>query len=313
MDLNQSIDEVLGMLRSIVREDTRVKVEKRVKKSWIENDPNQIQHILLNLVANARDAMPQGGQILLVTDSISITKQDHQHTLKLPEGDYITLSVIDQGLGMPDPIVRKATEPFFTTKAEEGRGAGLGLTSVRAIVEQSSGAMEIQSKPNRGTTVCIFLPELRQKPENTQSSPEPHSSNSLDGLRVLVAESDAQLRRLIRRQLEKWGHVVLTASDQPAAETISETTPLDVLITDSQLPSCNGRTLARTLRARHPSLRTILMSRYAPNRAAAEGVSQGVEAILPKPFTMLDLRRSLEGLVSSAPPDPIKSGTPESK
>ena len=313
MDVNQSIDGALGMLKSIVRQDTQLKVEKRVKSGWVENDPNQIQHILLNLVANARDAMPHGGQILLVTDSISITEQDHRLSVTLPLGNYVTISIIDQGLGMPEPIVRKATEPFFTTKREDGRGTGLGLTSVRAVVEQSGGAIEIQSKLGRGTTVCVFLPEFNKDPETADTPADPNLSSPVAGLRVLVAESDSQLRRLIRRQLEKWGHVVLTASDQPAAVTIAETTPPDVLIADSQLPSSDGRTLARTLRARYPNLKTILMSRYAPNGAAAQEVENEIEAILPKPFTMLDLRRGLEGLISPSNPSPSQPHTPDLK
>ncbi|MDG2049927.1 MAG: ATP-binding protein [Myxococcota bacterium] len=292
IDLNQCLDEALGMLKSIVREDTQVEVEKRATSAWVENDPNQIQHILLNLVANARDAMPHGGRILLVTESLSIPEDNHRQSPSLPEGDYVAISIIDRGLGMPEPVIRKATEPFFTTKGD-GRGTGLGLTSVRAIVEQSGGAMEIQSKLNRGTTVCIFLPEFHPISAKTDNHADKVPSRSSGGLRVLVAESDSQLRRLIRRQLEKWGHIVLTASDQPAAETIAETTPLDVLIADSRLPSAEGTALAYSLRARYPQLKIILMSRYAPDQPGAEEAVNADAVLLPKPFTMVDLKRSL--------------------
>ncbi|MCH2185185.1 ATP-binding protein, partial [Myxococcota bacterium] len=309
IDINQIVDDALGMLRSIIREDTRLEVEKRAENAWIENDPNQIQHVLLNLVANARDAMPHGGRILLVTETISINEQDHEQNTALPMGEYVSISIIDQGQGMADSVIRKAAEPFFTTKEGDGRGTGLGLTSVRAIVEQSGGAMEIHSKLNRGTTVCLFFPQIEL--ESTKND-TPHISKiarTPAGLRVLVTDSDSQLRRVMRRNLEKWGHIVLTASDRPAAETIAETTPPDVLITDAQLASSQGRSLAQALRVYNPNLRTILMSRYAPSRTGNQQPSITDEILLPKPFTMLDLKRSLDDLIAHSQDRPVASSS----
>jgi PAS domain S-box-containing protein len=261
--------------------------------SPIRTDPNQLESAVLNLAVNARDAMPRGGTITISADEASIGPG---HASELPSGRYVRLCVADTGVGMDEATVGRATEPFFTTK-DVGRGAGLGLSMVHGLAEQSGGRLRLQSRPGEGTKVTLWLPAADAATE-APAAEDPGPPDQQRRLLVLAVDDDSLVLTSTAAMLEDLGHTVIEAGSGPAALTILQREPaVDILITDQAMPGMTGLELARAARALRPKLPVILATGYADLTSDA-----GLAAPrLAKPFTQPELAQAVNR-AAAAPP-----------
>ncbi|OZI43586.1 ATPase [Bordetella genomosp. 5] len=254
-------------------------------------DGNQLENALLNLVINGRDAMPDGGTLRIRAENRRLEPVVTRQFPELVPGEYVALSVIDTGVGMPPDVVAQAFDPFFTTKPL-GEGTGLGLSMIYGFAQQAGGVATIQSAPGRGTTVTIFLPRydgvVTEVPPDVFDASvgpvgDPHAV-------VALVEDDAGVREMVRASLEQLQVRVITAADGEAGRNMVCNAPrVDVLLTDVGLPGLNGRQLADAARITHPHVKIILMTGYAENAARGKGfLDEGMELIV-KPFHMEEL------------------------
>jgi PAS domain S-box-containing protein len=293
LDPNAVIEESAGMLRRLMRRNVRLTLRLDREVGCVEADPFQLHQLLLNLAANSRDAMPQGGELEVSTSVCPVTPA--APALGLAPGDYVLLSVRDTGVGMDAATRQHLFEPFFTTKAE-GQGTGLGLVSVRSTVEESGGEIEVESAPGQGTTVRVYLPRVAVSlaPEPTA----PARAARARSARILLVEDDDVVRATILRALQRTGHRVEAArSGEEALRIALVGEDLDLLITDVQMPGLDGPTLARRLRERLPDLHVLFTSGYADDERLA-GLAPGRSEFLPKPFAPGELTRMVGEMIA---------------
>jgi len=254
----------------------------------VHADTAELEHALLNLAVNARDAMPDGGRLVLETQNATAPVADDP--AGPAAGDFVVIRIIDTGAGMPRAVMERAFEPFFTTK-DVGKGTGLGLSQVYGFVRQSGGFVTLRSEVDRGTTVTIYLPrwvgELpAAAPLDADDAPLPRAR---DGEAVLVVEDEADVRRLSVETLRDLGYAVAEAADgAEALARLAEQPAADLLFTDIVMPGMNGLQLAEQARAAKPELRVLYTTGYARDASGAEAVQS---ALLPKPFTVAQLAR----------------------
>jgi len=305
LDLRNIVDQSGGMLRRLIGEDVELAVEHPAEELPVRVDRGQIEQVILNLVLNARDAMPGGGRIVLSTSRFGAdgTTGDGRVPADLPAGSLVHLGVRDTGVGMTAEVMRLAFAPFFTTK-ETGRGTGLGLSTVYGIVRQSGGAVWLESAPGAGTTARVCLP-LATKESAQPAPPRPAPAPKPAHGTILVVEDEPALRELLAVTLSRDGCTVLVAEDGQAALEAAQraTAPLDLVVTDVVMPRMGGRDLVTRLAAGRPGLRVLMISGYAwgpPEWTPPEGTTV---AYLQKPFapsTLLEHVRAC--LATPAPP-----------
>jgi nitrogen-specific signal transduction histidine kinase/CheY-like chemotaxis protein len=264
-------------------------------------DPAQLEAALLNLAVNARDAMAKGGRLVIETADSQL---DHDYAATHPEvvpGRYLLVAVSDSGSGMPAETVRRAFEPFFTTK-EAGKGSGLGLSMVHGFAKQSGGHVSIYSEEGFGTTVRLYLPYAQPAAAVGEVQSEAPSEPRAQGETILVVEDQAEVRRIVVRQLSMLGYRVLEAEDaRTAFEVLRADTPIDLLFTDVVMPGVSGIEVAAAARAARPGLRVLLTSGFADG--VAGGTQVGVaDAVLTKPYRRWDLARRIRGLLDDEQP-----------
>jgi CheY-like chemotaxis protein len=266
-----------AMLRPLIGEDVVLTTDLDPALGPIEADPGQLQQVLLNLVVNARDAMPTGGTLVIETRNADVPDDDPA----IPAGRYVTLVVRDSGHGIDAGTLEQIFEPFFTTK-ESGKGTGLGLATVYGIVKQSGGYVAVESELDAGTSFTIYLRRADEARAARPEEPvEPVTEPVSDApSTVLVVEDEEVVRRLVRQVLEQAGYAVVEAADGARAVELAESRQVDLLLTDLTMPGLTGREVAERLRGTHPELKVIYMSGYADG----EALEQGVE-VLEKPFT----------------------------
>jgi DNA-binding response OmpR family regulator len=284
LDLNQLIINIEQLLGRLVGEDVNLVTRLDSDVGCILADAGQIEQVLINLAANARDAMPVGGTITLATWR-EVVEQNSAIRPELRPGNYFVLSMSDTGCGMDRETVSRIFEPFFTTK-EMGKGTGLGLATVYGIVKQSGGHIHVLSEPQKGSTFSIYLPEHRGEPETATSNGH-HTCLTGQGETILVAEDDEQVRYTIGRMLQDNGYKVLEASDGRNALAISEDypQPIHLLVTDTVMPAMNGHQLARRLLQVRPALRVLYVSGYTDDALLKKQVLESGQPFLQKPFT----------------------------
>ncbi len=255
-------------------------------KLWVaEADPNQLESALLNLVLNARDAMPDGGKLVVETTNQVLARDFTEAYTNLEPGDYVMLSVTDNGSGMPQSVINRAFDPFFTTKPI-GQGTGLGLSMIYGFSKQSRGHVSIDSEIDQGTTVKLYLPrfrgeELEHPVSDTQQAPE-----ALDGETVLIVEDDPAVRVLVSAVLSELGYAFVEASDADGAVPILNSAQrIDLLISDVGLPGMNGRQLAEIGRQYRPGLKVLFITGYAEHAAVRGGFLDPGMQMITKPFT----------------------------
>lgn len=285
LDLNDVIRETEKILRRLIGENISVVVSLNATPSYIKADPGHIDQVIMNLALNARDAMPNGGRLYLETARMSVEDDFASSCLSVPKGQYVTFSVSDTGSGMSPEVVSRIFEPFFTTK-EQGRGTGLGLSTVYGIVTQAGGAINVHSAPGMGSTFRVLFPAQAAAPE---AEPPERAVGALGGNEtILLIEDEDDLRSYVRTILEGRGYSVLDAANGAEALELANGNRLeiDLILTDTVLPGMSGQEIADELRLARPELPVVQMSGYA-EVVARKG--QASFHFLQKPFTAKQL------------------------
>ena len=301
LDLNAAIGELERMLRRLIGEDINLTTRLRATGS-VRVDRVQLEQVLLNLVVNARAAMPGGGSLHIETADETITEQQAAAHTWFRAGEYIAISVRDTGTGMSQDTLARIFEPFFTTR-EKGQGTGLGLSTAYGIVKQSDGFILVDSELGRGTTFRVLLPRLSERAPAAQPVAVPAATRpaSAAAETVLVAEDEEAVRQLICRVLDRHGYHVLSARDGVEAIRVAHDspTPPDLLLTDIVMPRLGGTELARRLRRDMPDLRIVLMSGYTDDAHVLHGVMDEDVSFIGKPFAPDDLMRLVRSVLDA--------------
>jgi two-component system cell cycle sensor histidine kinase/response regulator CckA len=288
LNLNALVERLVKMCKRLIGENIALATQLEPDLSAVMADAGQIEQVVMNLVVNARDAMPRGGKLSIATSNI-----------RTVTGRNVCLAVSDTGEGMTDEIRARVFEPFFTTKPQ-GQGSGLGLATAYGIVEQAKGQIRVDSTPGVGSTFSVILPVIdaaeftptfipRERPRGTET--------------VLLAEDEDGVRRLVQRALELHGYSVLPARSGEEAEQIerSHRGPIHLLVTDVVMPGMGGRELADAIKARRPQLKILYMSGYTNDEVVRHGVILARDAFLQKPFTPTSLVAKVRDAFGNAP------------
>jgi CheY-like chemotaxis protein len=301
MNLNDAVRSMAGLYRSLLGESVSVVTRLQPDLRPVEVDPAQIEQVLMNLVINAKDAMPEGGNVTIETQNVELDSEYARAHVSVSPGAYVMLSVSDTGHGMTKEVQEQIFEPFFTTKPH-GKGTGLGLSTVYGIVKQSGGNIWVYSEPGRGTTFKVYFPQVHEaavtRPaEETVERLEPAGG----GETLLLVEDEAAVRQLVFRVLAGHGYTVLVADSGDEALRLLESRgePIALLLTDVILPGMSGRELADRLRGRLPGLKVLYMSGYTQNAIVHDGRLDAGVAFLEKPFTPEDLVRRVREVLGS--------------
>jgi CheY-like chemotaxis protein len=298
LDLNQLVTSLSAMLRRLIGEDVDLRLVLGADLGRVSADPGQLEQVLMNLVVNARDAMPRGGVLTIETANAELDEgRDGGHPSS-KQGPKILLAVSDTGVGMDERTKARLFEPFFTTKGA-GKGTGLGLSTVLAIVKQSGGSLQVHSEPDRGTSVRVYLPRVDQAaPVESARSRERARRGSET---ILLVEDDEMVRALVGETLRREGYLVLDAAGPLEAHRISEgrQAPIQLLISDVVMPQAGGHDLARQLLMARPEMKVLFMSGYADSAVVGGGDPWPEAAFIQKPFAPAALagkvREVLEG------------------
>ena len=293
LDLNVLIGNFEQMLRRLIGEHIALKTELAPSLARIKADPGQIEQAIMNLVVNARDAMPLGGHLAIEIDTVFLDESYPIKAAETPLGRYVLLAVSDTGCGMDAETQKRIFEPFFTTK-EVGKGTGLGLSTVYGIVKQSHGFIWVYSEPGRGTTFKIYLPAVDEGIPAAKEESRPAEQRS--GVEtILLVEDSAPLRTLTEKILELSGYTVLAASnlDEAVKRANERKWKVHLLLTDVIMPGGSGPDVAARLNERCPGLKTLYMSGYTGMAVAHQGILEAGAPLLQKPFTPEMLRQKV--------------------
>ena len=285
LDFNTSITDMKQLLRRLIREDIELTFRLAQDLGRVKMDLGQLEQIIMNLAVNARDAMPEGGELTIETANADL---DETHTCKFPyvlPGPYVRLTVRDTGIGMDNQTQAKIFEPFFTTKPV-GKGTGLGLATVYGIVKQSGGYIWVESEPGKGTSFSVYFPYVSEPASHSEA--ERASVGTLSGVEtILLVEDSEPFRRLVRMLLQSSGYNVLEAADGAGATQIaaSHKGPIHLLLTDVIMPQISGYRLSDHLRFLRPEMRVLCMSGYTGSASVGQVEVKAGTALLSKPFT----------------------------
>jgi PAS domain S-box-containing protein len=296
LDLNEIVTESVKLLRRLIGVDIAVVTALAPELHPVRVDRGQIEQILLNLVVNARDAMPNGGQITIATRNVEIERADCHNEPDLIPGLYAELTVTDTGTGMPAEVQAHIFEPFFTTKGL-GRGTGLGLAMVHGAVNQSGGHIRVESKLGTGTKFLLLFPAVKEPPPPSGIVHQAHFGTET----ILLVEDEEPVRTMMQQSLQSHGYHVLTAHDGTSALALAaeKLDSVDLVVTDVIMPKINGRQLATQLRQQRPLLRVLYVSGYHDDVFATNGSETHNGAFLQKPFSPQDLARKVRELLDS--------------
>ncbi len=296
VDLNQLIENLTKMMRRLIGATIELKMELKPKLATISGDVGQIEQILMNLSVNARDAMPEGGQLQIITQEITIDDDFCKANHWAQKGNYVQLRVSDNGCGIEPEIQEKIFEPFFTTKPL-GEGTGLGLSTVYGIIKQLNGFIFVDSKPGEGSTFNIYFPIIKapKKPVKPQTEIHPKRGSET----ILIAEDDEALRKLVCKILSDYGYRVLDTPDGEDAINVGKESIQDIQLAllDIVMPKKNGKTVMKELRKLNPDLPVLLISGYSPGGIHTNFIlEQGVDYI-QKPFNINKMLSKIRDLL----------------
>jgi two-component system cell cycle sensor histidine kinase/response regulator CckA len=299
INLNGVVSDMNKMLRRLIGEDIVLTARLNSDVGKVMADPGQIEQVLVNLIVNARDAMPRGGNLTIETNNVELDEEYGSKHVGVPAGRYVLLAVSDTGEGMSEAVRQRIFEPFFTTK-EKGKGTGLGLSTVYGIVRQSGGNIWVYSEPGEGTTFKVYLPRVESKiyePGETVLEAGPPGGSET----ILLVEDEEVVRGLARRILEQVGYAVVEAGkaneallfcDKHAAE-------VDLLLTDVVMPEMSGKELADRLKSQCPELKMLFMSGYTDEAIVHHGVLDADVEFIQKPFTPSALARKVREVLDA--------------
>ena len=298
INLNELIVNLNKMLHRLIGEDIKLVTQTAPDLGQIKADPGQIEQVLLNLVVNARDAMPDGGTLTIRTDNVTLD-EDYARRHLITPGDYVMVSVSDTGVGMTDEVKQHIFEPFFTTK-EQGKGTGLGLATCFGIIQQSNGHIYAESQVDKGAEFKIYLPRVRGVEESISSREAPVSLPQGTET-ILLAEDESSLRQLMARVLRTQGYTVLEAADGHQALALAQANgaKIQLLLTDVIMPGLSGKTLAEWLGQVNPQVRVLFISGYINNNAVRDAMSRPGTFFLQKPFNPLDLTKKVREAIET--------------
>jgi two-component system, cell cycle sensor histidine kinase and response regulator CckA len=293
LNLNLVVSEMEKMLRRLIGESVELRAVLEPELGNIKADAGQIEQVVMNLVVNARDAMPEGGKLTIETKNVFLDESYTMQHLGVRPGHYAMLAISDTGTGMDDERQKRIFEPFFTTK-EPGKGTGLGLSTVYGIVKQSGGSIWVYSEIERGTTFKIYFPLI----EDRMFEPEPPAGTEkdLNGTEtILLVEDEEIVRNLVRETLENYGYKVLEASNGADGLSIYEQYPesINLLLTDSVMPGMGGNELAKALLKICPQIKVLFMSGYTDQIISNHGILDENTNFIQKPFTPQTLARAV--------------------
>jgi PAS domain S-box-containing protein len=293
LDLNAVIDDTTSLLKRLIGADITIDTRLAADLWRIKADHGQLTQVLMNLMINARDAMPDGGSVTIETDNVELDEEYAGNTVGVMPGRYVMLAISDTGIGMDEETRSRVFEPFFTTKPV-GRGTGLGLSTVYGIVKQSGGNVWVYSEPGRGSTFKVYLPQAAGEPEALHAGTERRQMH-MGSEKILLVEDEDSVRRLAKQILETCGYEVYEASNGAAAfsEFEKEWAEIDLLVTDVVMPGMGGRELSEMARERRPDLKVLFTSGYTDDAVVRRGILDEGHNFLQKPFTFDALARKV--------------------
>ena len=301
LDVNQTVSELEKMLQRLLLKDITLSTRLLPDLHAVRADAGQLEQVIVNLVVNARDAMPDGGRLTVRTQNVTIDAASAREgwSFEVRPGEYVLISVTDTGHGMDAATQSRIFEPFFTTK-DRHKGTGLGLSTVYGIVKQSGGYIRVISEPGQGSVFEVYLPVADGSVSPAGQPARPATSGGSET--VLVVEDDDGIRAVIKRILERAGHRVMEATNGAEALRICEASgdAIDLVLSDIAMPEMQGPDLARRIRERHPGMAMLLMSGYAESATQQDGIlAEGVE-FLGKPFSPDALTRKIRHILDGA-------------
>ena len=298
--VNSAIGNIETMLRRLIGEDIQLVIRLDPADGHVKADPGQLEQVIMNLVVNGRDAMPNGGLLAIETSQVELTRTPMHHLQPLPLGHYVKLTVTDTGCGMDANILAHLFEPFFTTK-EEGKGTGLGLSTVFGIVTTYGGGIDVWSQIGHGTTLDLYFPRADPQAMTAQAT-EPPDRLLRGSETILLVEDDTAVRDLVRNELTKIGYQVMEARNgvEACLTATQQSLHVDLLLTDVVMPGMNGRELAQHLSVIKPNLRVLFMSGYLDDISVNRGMDPHRTTFLQKPFTPDLLLRTVRALLDSS-------------
>jgi len=296
LDLNMIVQGLEKMLRRLLSEKVDLVIRTAPDLGYVKADPVQMEQVLLNLVVNARDAMPKGGRLVITTAMQQLAEDCGQDELLVRAGSYVTLSVSDTGTGMNAATRARIFEPFFTTK-EVGKGTGLGLATVYGIIKQSNGYIQVDSGPGKGSEFRVYMPRMEDQPAAVHKPMTADTHKRGTGT-ILLAEDEPLLRELGETILTQAGYKVLTAPSIQALKSLMAdySGSIDLLLTDVVMPGMSGPELVHVVRERFPEIRVLYMSGYADDEI--EDLDRDA-AFLQKPFTPSELTAKVAAVLGS--------------
>jgi two-component system cell cycle sensor histidine kinase/response regulator CckA len=296
---NRLVQGIERMLKRLVGENTEIIMKTDSTVGSIHADANQLEQVILNLAVNSKDAMEEGGKLIITAENVHFSDDSLRPKPEMRPGGYVMLSISDTGSGMDEATKSHLFEPFFTTK-DSGRGTGLGLATVYGIVKQSKGFIYVYSELGKGTTFKLYFPRIYDQP--AEKTVDVSHSQRLEGSeRVLVVEDEQQVLGIIENMLTRKGYSVLTANSGQAAAARSELqpVPIDLLITDLGIPDMNGRKVWETVKKKHPNCRVLFISGYPEDFVPLEDIGDGQRVFLQKPFDSEILLTRVQEILSS--------------
>jgi PAS domain S-box-containing protein len=295
VDLHRIVTEVISLLKHSIDKKISVRQQLEARPATVIGDPTQLQNAVLNLALNARDAMPEGGDLLFATEVVDLDEDDCREVpWEVPPGSYVQVSVIDSGTGMDEQTLAHIFEPFFTTK-EPGKGTGMGLAAVYGTIESHRGAISVESEPGHGARFTLYLPLVA----GTVEAPVPavtREGHHAGSARILLVEDEEQVRDVASRMLVKLGHAVIACEEGAEATEIyeKEWRSIDLVILDMVMPVMDGREAFVAMRKINPEVRALLSSGYSIDSEAQTIIEEGVLGFLQKPFRIAELSQKIE-------------------
>ncbi len=297
VDLNHVITDLQRMLERLIGEDILLAIVLHPALWTVTVDSGRVEQVIMNLVVNARDAMPTGGVLTIESNNVILDQQTHRNHPEAPSGAYVLLAITDTGCGMDERVRAQIFEPFFTTK-EQGKGTGLGLSTAYGIIKQSGGDIIVDSTPEIGSTFKVYLPATQRIPQQDDTIATEHSLMR-GSETILLVEDEEMVRDLVQFSLEEVGYRVLAAASGSAALALAAAhpTPIDLVVTDVVMPQMSGRELVEQFQILYPTMKVLFTSGYTDDAVVRHGLLTAEVAFLQKPFSPHTLLTKVRALL----------------